>query len=314
MGIPQNPNIFANNPLDRASYRRADAGWVAGQIADANSLFVPFYRLSPFVLPEETKGAGKDVGWLRMGLLNELGGEKPLIIFLGINKRGKSLFALDVSGLKDHENHPALKGLGAFEDLRGLAMAGEISPTELAILAQAKSMIDWNLRHGFCSACGAPSDMAEAGYKRQCPACKAEHFPRTDPVVIMLATHGDTCFLGRQKIWPKGMHSALAGFVEPGESIEEAVARELNEEAGLTTASVSYHSTQPWPYPSSLMIGCMAVAENDGFEVDGIELSEGRWFTREEVKAVLAGKGDGSFWLPPPFAIAHQLVKTFAEQ
>jgi NAD+ diphosphatase len=156
--------------------------------------------------------------------------------------------------------------------------------------------------------------MAEAGYKRQCPTCKAEHFPRTDPVVIMLATHGDTCFLGRQKIWPKGMHSALAGFIEPGESIEEAVARELHEEAGLTTASVSYHSTQPWPYPSSLMIGCMAVAENDSFEIDGIELSEGRWFTREEVRAVLAGKGDGSFWLPPPFAIAHQLVKTFAEQ
>jgi NAD+ diphosphatase len=314
MGIPQNPNIFANNPLDRASYRRADAGWIAGQIADPSSLFVPFYRLSPFILPEETKGAGKDVGWLKMGLLQELAGEKPLIVFLGINKRGKSLFAVDVSGLKDHENHPALKGLGAFEDLRGLAMAGEITPTELAILAQGKSMIDWNQRHGFCAACGAPSDMAEAGYKRQCPTCKAEHFPRTDPVVIMLATHGDTCFLGRQKIWPKGMHSALAGFIEPGESIEEAVARELHEEAGLTTASVSYHSTQPWPYPSSLMIGCMAVAENDSFEIDGIELSEGRWFTREEVRAVLAGKGDGSFWLPPPFAIAHQLVKTFAEQ
>ncbi|MES1989409.1 MAG: NAD(+) diphosphatase [Pseudomonadota bacterium] len=314
MGIPQNPNIFANNPLDRASYRRADPAWITAQIADANSLFVPFYRLAPFILPEETKGAGKDVGWLKMGLVKELAGSNPLMIFLGINKRGKSLFAVDVSGLKDHENHPALKGFGAFEDLRAIAMAGEITPSELAILAQGKSMIDWNLRHGFCAACGAASDIAEAGYKRQCPSCKAEHFPRTDPVVIMLATHGDTCFLGRQRIWPKGMHSALAGFVEPGEAIEEAVARELHEEAGLTTRSVSYHSTQPWPYPSSLMIGCMAVAENDSFKVDGIELSEGRWFTRSEIKTVLAGKGDGSFWLPPPFAIAHQLVKTFAEQ
>jgi NAD+ diphosphatase len=313
MGIPQNPNIFANNPLDRASYRRADKDWVAAQIADASSLFVPFHRLSPFVLPEEKPGAGKDVGWLRMGLLRELAGPEPLIVFLGINKRGKSLFAADVSGLKDPENHPSLKGLGAFEDLRAVAMAGEITPGELAIMAQGKSMIDWHQRHGFCSVCGNRTEMSEAGYKRQCPACKAEHFPRTDPVVIMLATHGDTCFLGRQKIWPKGMHSALAGFIEPGESIEEAVARELHEEAGLTTASVSYHSTQPWPYPSSLMIGCMAVAENDTFKIDGIELSEGRWFTRDEVKAVLAGKGDGSFWLPPPFAIAHQLVKTFAE-
>ena len=314
MGIPQNPNIFANNPLDRASYRRADKDWVAAQIADASSLFVPFHRLSPFVLPEERPSAGKDVGWLKMGLLRELAGAEPLVVFLGINKRGKSLFAADASGLKDPENHPSLKGLGAFEDLRGLAMAGEITPSELAILAQGKSMIDWHQRHGFCSVCGTRTEMAEAGYKRACPACKAEHFPRTDPVVIMLATHGDRCFLGRQKIWPKGMHSALAGFIEPGESIEEAVARELHEEAGLTTASVSYHSTQPWPYPSSLMIGCMAVAENDTFEIDGIELSEGRWFTRDEIKAVLAGKGDGSFWMPPPFAIAHQLVKTFAEQ
>jgi NAD+ diphosphatase len=314
MGIPQNPNIFANNPLDRASYRRTDKEWVAAQVADSASLFVPFHRLQPFVLPEEKPGQGKDVGWLRMGLLRELAGADPVMVFLGINKRGKSLFAADVSGLKDPENHPALKGLGAFEELRAVAMAGEITPTELAILAQGKSMIDWHQRHGFCSVCGTRTEMSEAGYKRQCPSCKAEHFPRTDPVVIMLATHGDTCFLGRQKIWPKGMHSALAGFIEPGESIEEAVARELHEEAGLTTASVSYHSTQPWPYPSSLMIGCMAVAENDTFKIDGIELSDGRWFTREEVKAVLAGKGDGSFWLPPPFAIAHQLVKTFAEQ
>ncbi|MGB3810945.1 MAG: NAD(+) diphosphatase [Parvibaculum sp.] len=314
MGIPQNPNIFANNPLDRASYRRADKDWVAAQLADSASLFVPFHRLQPFVLPEEKPSQGKDVGWLRMGLLHELAGPEPLVVFLGINKRGKSLFAADVSGLKNAENHPALKGFGAFEELRGLAMAGEITPSELAILAQGKSMIDWHQRHGFCSVCGTRTEMAEAGYKRACPSCKAEHFPRTDPVVIMLATHGDTCFLGRQKIWPKGMFSALAGFIEPGESIEEAVARELHEEAGLSTASVSYHSTQPWPYPSSLMIGCMAVAENDTFKIDGIELSEGRWFSRAEVKAVLAGKGDGSFWMPPPFAIAHQLVKTFAEQ
>lgn len=314
MGLPQNPNIFANNPLDRASYRRANKEWVAAQIADPTSLFVPFHKLSPFVLPEEKPSMGKDVGWLKMGLLRELAGPDPVMVFLGINRRGKSLFAVDVSGLKNPDDHPALKGLGAFEDLRGLAMAGEITPSELAILAQGKSMIDWHRRHGFCSVCGTATEMSEAGYKRSCPSCKAEHFPRTDPVVIMLSTFEDKCFLGRQKIWPKGMYSALAGFIEPGESIEEAVARELHEEAGLSTASVSYHSTQPWPYPSSLMIGCMAVAENDAFKIDGIELSEGRWFTREEVKAVIEGKGDGSFWLPSSFAIAHQLVKTFAEQ
>ncbi len=314
MGLPQNPNIFANNPLDRASYRRTDKDWVASQLADPSSLFVPFFRLQPFVLPEEKPGGGKDVGWLKTALLKELAGSEPIVVFLGINRRGKALFAADVSALKNVENHPSLKGLGAFEELRGLAMAGEITPTELAILAQAKSMIDWHQRHGFCSVCGTRSEMLEAGYKRQCPNCKAEHFPRTDPVAIMLATIEDKCFLGRQKIWPKGMHSALAGFIEPGESIEEAVARELHEEAGLRVSSVSYHSTQPWPYPSSLMIGCHAVAETEDFKIDGIELSAGRWFTRAEIQAVLAGKGDGSFWLPPPFAIAHQLVKAFAEE
>ncbi|ABS61877.1 NUDIX hydrolase [Parvibaculum lavamentivorans DS-1] len=317
MPLPENPNIFANNPLDRASYRRTDQAWLSEQLAAPTSLFVPFRRQpkrdwEPFVLPEAAPSQGKDIGWLPGSLMPQLAGE-GIVVFLGINKRGKALFAADVSALKDAENHPALKGLGSFEDLRGLAMAGEITPTELAIMAQAKSMIDWHSRHGFCSVCGTKSEMAEAGYKRQCPSCKAEHFPRTDPVVIMLATFEDKCFLGRQKIWPKGMHSALAGFVEPGESIEEAVARELHEEAGLSVGAVTYHSTQPWPYPSSLMIGCHAIADSEDFTIDGIELSEGRWFTRAEAQAILAGKGDGTAWFPPPFAIAHQLIKAFAE-
>lgn len=317
MPLPSNPNIFANNPLDRASYRRADDAWIKEQLANPASLFVPFRRekrrdWEPFVLPEEQPSQGKDIGWIPASLIPELAGD-GITIFLGINKRGKALFAADVSATKDAENHPALKGQGAFEDLRGLAMAGAITPSELAIMAQAKSMIDWHARHGFCAVCGSKSDMAEAGYKRVCPSCKAEHFPRTDPVVIMLATIGDKCFLGRQKIWPAGMHSALAGFVEPGESIEEAVARELEEEAGIGVSSVTYHSTQPWPYPSSLMIGCHAIADSEDFKIDGIELSEGRWFTRAEAKAILAGEGDGTAWFPPPFAIAHQLIKAFAE-
>jgi NAD+ diphosphatase len=317
MALPANPNIFANNPLDRASYRRADKAWLDEQLKTPSSLFVPFRRQKrrdwePFVLPEAQPSQGKDIGWTPASLLPELAGE-GITVFLGINKRGKALFAADVSGTKDVENHPALKGQGAFEDLRGLAMAGEITPTELAIMAQAKSMIDWHSRHGYCSVCGAKSEMAEAGYKRVCPSCKAEHFPRTDPVVIMLATHGEKCFVGRQEIWPKGMHSALAGFVEPGESIEEAVAREMEEEAGISVSTVTYHSTQPWPYPSSLMIGCHAVADSEEFKVDGVELSGGRWITREEARQILAGEGDGTIWLPPAFAIAHQLIKAFAE-
>ncbi|MEH6678613.1 NAD(+) diphosphatase, partial [Phenylobacterium sp.] len=155
--------------------------------------------------------------------------------------------------------------------------------------------------------------VVDGGWKRQCPVCKAEHFPRTDPVVIMLPYLGDRCMMGRQEAWPPGMFSALAGFLEPGESIEEACARELAEEAALKTVSVRYHSTQPWPYPSSLMIGLLAEVENDQAAPDQTELSEVRWFTRAEARDLLAGKIEGVF-APGPLAIAHQLLKAWAEE
>jgi len=311
MALEANPNIFANNPLDRAGHRRTDPAWLGERQADNTSLCVPLWKLKPLVLPEAQKGAGKDVGWMPVDLVTSAA-PKGTQVFLGINKRGKALFAHDVSSLKDPENDGPLKGLGGFEDLRAVGMMGDLPPGELAILAQAKAMLDWHARHGHCAVCGAVSEMAEAGYKRACPSCKAEHFPRTDPVVIMLATLGDKAFLGRQKMFPKGMFSALAGFIEPGESIEEAVARELDEEAGLSVNSVRYHSTQPWPFPSSLMIGCIAEAAGEDFHIDGIELSEGRWFSRDELAAAMAGKADG-FFVPPAFAIAHHLVKAFVE-
>ncbi|MCR9242277.1 MAG: NAD(+) diphosphatase [Rhodobiaceae bacterium] len=311
MALEVNPNIFANNPLDRAGHFRTNPDWIAEKLADSASLAVPLWNLKPLVLPEEQPGGGKDVGWLPVNMVQSAspGGTT---VFLGINRRGKPLFAHDISSLKDPEGDGPFKGLGGFEDLRAVGMMGELPNTELAILAQAKAMIDWHARHGHCAVCGAKTNVAEAGYKRSCPSCNAEHFPRTDPVVIMLATYGDKAFLGRQKIFPKGMYSAAAGFVEPGESIEEAVARELDEEAKIDVKSVRYHSTQPWPFPSSLMIGCIAEATSEDFEIDGIELSEGRWFTRDELAAALDGKGDG-FFVPPAFAIAHHLVKAFVE-
>ena len=172
-------------------------------------------------------------------------------------------------------------------------------------------MLKWHSTHRFCAQCGAPTVIAEAGYRRDCAKCKAQHFPRTDPVVIMLATFGDKALLGRQKIFPKGMYSALAGFVEPGESIEEAVARELYEEAGCRVSAVSYRSTQPWPYPMSLMIGCTAVADSEEIQIDNIELENAQWVSRDELRKVIEGKGDGSLMVPPPLAIAYQLVHGF---
>lgn len=311
MALAPSSQIFANNPLDRAGHRRTDPAWLDEKMKDASSLCVPLHELKPLVLPEARPGDGKDVGWLPVDMVtNATPGANT--VFLGINKRGKALFAHDVTALPDPENEGPFKDMGAFEDLRAVGMMGELTPGELAILAQAKAMIDWHARHGHCAVCGAATEVAEAGYKRACPSCNAEHFPRTDPVVIMLATHGDKAFLGRQKIFPKGMYSALAGFIEPGESIEEAVARELDEEAGLSINSVRYHSTQPWPFPSSLMIGCLAEAESEEFEIDGVELSGGKWFTKAELAEALAGNAKG-FFVPPSFAIAHHLVKAFVE-
>jgi NAD+ diphosphatase len=190
--------------------------------------------------------------------------------------------------------------------------AGALLPAgDAAIVAQARSLIDWHQRHGHCAVCGAPTAIAKGGWSRSCGACKAEHFPRVDPVVIMLAIKDGHALIGRQPRFPKRFLSALAGFVEPGESLEEAVRRELWEEAGITTNRVRYLASQPWPFPSSLMIACFAEAQ--GFEVrlDQDELEEVRWVTKDEVRAALAG--DGDFLAPPPLAIAHTLLKAWVE-
>ena len=311
MPLPNNPIMFANNPLDRAGNLRRDPDWVKAQQADETALFVPLWQLCPLVLPEMTQGDGRDVGWLPRAALADAVDAQTMMIFLGINRRGKPLFAADVSRLSNPESDGPFRGLGVFEDVRTLAAAGDMPDTELAILAQAKAMLDWNLRHGFCSQCGSPTAMAEAGYKRVCDNCGAEHFPRTDPVVIMLATHEDACLVGRQKGWPEGMFSSLAGFMEPGETIEEAVAREMQEEAGIDIIGVRYLGTQPWPFPASMMIGCLAEAAGRNITLDDEELEEARWISREDVRRAM--NGDGPIGVPPRMAIAHQLMKAFAD-
>ncbi len=300
-------NTFAGNPLDRASDRRGDQAWLAAQLASSDSLGLALWNGKPFI--EKTKDGGVQIAYLPARLVGELAGGPERLLFMGLWKE-TAVFAVDLEGSSDPAHGP-LQGLGEFADLRQVAL--QLPATDAGILATAKSMFEWRRRHQYCAACGKPSDAKDGGWKRQCPACEAEHFPRTDPVVIMLPTHGDRCMLGRQEIWPKGMFSALAGFLEPGESIEEACARELAEEAGLRTRTVRYHSTQPWPYPSSLMIGLIADVEDDEGTPDQTELSEIRWFTRDEARRLLKGEIDGVF-CPPPLAIAHQLLKAWAEE
>jgi NAD+ diphosphatase len=193
-------------------------------------------------------------------------------------------------------------------DLRSLAIQGLVPLAELGAVGETKAMTDWHARHRFCANCGQPTATSPGGWKRECSACAAQHFPRTDPVTIMLVTHGDRCLLARQARFPPGMHSAIAGFVEPGETIEDAVRRETLEETGLAVGKVMYLASQPWPFPSSLMIGCLAEALHDDITLDETELEAARWFSRDEARLMLKGQHPDGLTAPVHIAIANTLL------
>ncbi|MBV8972537.1 MAG: NAD(+) diphosphatase [Sphingomonadaceae bacterium] len=289
------PVAFTGSPLDRAdSLRRDEAAMVAVR-RDPAARWLVLDDLRPVV----------DGDALRWFARDAVPADAPSV-FLGLAD-GAPRFAV------------AATGLGTAGDPRGVAAALAAGPTrgDAAIYAHARSLLDWHARHGFCATCAAPTRVAKAGYERICDACGAHHFPRTDPVVIMLAlldANGEELALvGRQPRFPRRFLSALAGFVEPGESLEEAVRRELFEEAGIVTADVRYVASQPWPFPSQLMIGCLARATGTGaLTIDGEELEEARWVSKSEVRAALAGAGD---WIaPPPLAIARTLLATWVNE
>ena len=186
------------------------------------------------------------------------------------------------------------------------SLMATLSPADLALYGGARSIVDWHARHRFCAQCGGSTTLAKGGWQRDCTACGASHFPRTDPVTIMLVEYDGKLMLGRGLGWPEGRFSALAGFVEPGENIEEAVAREVLEESGVRVRDVSYIASQPWPFPSQLMIGCHSYADDDALTIDETEMAEIEWYSREDVEAALADRGP--FTAPPPHAIAHHLL------
>jgi NAD+ diphosphatase len=232
-------------------------------------------------------------------------GANPGTVFLGL-RDGAAVFGMGIGA-------PAVEKLLTRDDvavteLRGMVMQGVLPLDQLSAIAMAKSMVSWHQRHGFCANCGARSAMKEGGWKRECPNCKAEHFPRTDPVVIMMVHSGDKCLLGRQKQFMPGMWSCLAGFVEAAETIEDAVKREIFEESGIRCTDVTYYMTQPWPYPSSLMIGCSARATSEEIVVDHSELEDARWFSRAETALMHKREHPDGMFAAHPFAIAHHLI------
>jgi NAD+ diphosphatase len=231
-------------------------------------------------------------------------------VFLGlVEEAGRFGIALEPEATKALKGRPDLLVI----DLRSIAVQGLVGPDQLAPLAEAKALLAWHARHRFCANCGTPTEMAQAGWKRVCPGCNVEHFPRTDPVVIMLAVHGERCLLGRAGRFVQNMWSCLAGFIEPGESIEEAARRETLEEAGITCGRVTYFASQPWPFPMSLMIGCHAQATSTDITVDREELEDARWFTRDEVALMFKGEHPEGISIPPPIAIAHHIIRAWVE-
>ena len=199
-------------------------------------------------------------------------------------------------------------------DYRSVYIQGLLGAEDLGALAQGAALLAWHGNHRFCGRCGTATEMRAGGYKRVCPSCSAEHFPRTDPVAIMLAVREDACLLGRSPHFAPGMYSCLAGFIEPGETIENAVRREILEESGIHVGRVSYHASQPWPFPYSLMIGCFGEAVSETIDADLEELEDCRWFQRDEVRAMLDGTAASGLGVPPAGAIAHHLIRAWAER
>jgi NAD+ diphosphatase len=305
--------------LDRAAHHRRDPEWLDNAFAADNVRILLMREGLPLV-----EGSGPALGPQPIGA--QLAPGRPLLwlgpqaamlsqkysrLFLGESAKGSPVFALDMPAAFSLDNSP-IAGLGVFEDFR--VAAASMDAFEGGVAGTARGLFEWHRRHGFCSTCGARTQIIEAGWKRHCDDCGAEHFPRVDPVAIMLAVHEDRCLMGRQKAWRPGFWSCLAGFVEPGETIEQAAAREILEEAGIRcSAPAEYLFCQPWPFPSSLMIGMILHADDDKITVDPTELETARWFTRDEAKLMMAG-GHPEAYAPMRFAVAHHVLKAWLDR
>jgi len=291
---------YADSVIDRAAHRRKEgealeAGAVAYALAGES---VILKRAQNLIDPVFTLAEARNLAAYREQVFLGLNGDRPLFAV-----------ALDPGAVD------VLKASGErlVIDLRSIAVQGLVAPEHLPPLAEAKALVGWHARHRFCSNCGAITNVTDGGWRRDCPQCHAQHFPRTDPVVIMLATDGENCLLGRQARFGTGMWSCLAGFVEPGETIEDAVRRETLEEAGIKCGEVKYFATQPWPFPMSLMIGCHARALNTDIKVDTTELEDARWFSRQEAADMLLKRHPRDLSTPPALAIAYHIIRAWVE-
>jgi NAD+ diphosphatase len=280
---PKPPLGFSRNHLDRCANKRRDSQWLGQQRADPRAVLVEI--------------AGDKVDLADGAIRTRRPSEDEEAVFLGCDPTGKPWFAA----------RAASAGEG-WRDLRSIAIEGAVAQDDIGLLAQARSLVNWHMTHGFCAQCGTATKMADGGYRRHCDACGSDHFPRTDPVIIIVVRSQRGFLLGRQSSWVPGMYSALAGFMEPGETIEDAARREVHEESAIRVGDVRYVTSQPWPFPSSLMIGLIGEALNEDIVVDPVELEQARWFARDELIAMREERHAEGLRFPTRMAIAHHLI------
>ncbi|GAB3529782.1 NAD(+) diphosphatase [Pontibacter brevis] len=294
-------NFFSHNPLNRFSEMRPDEAHMQQLWQQQEVRVLVVHDTLSLIKETET---GKEAAILQQQEAEELAKLAQVQVYLG-SEDEVPYFALGFEGQQEQ----LMEVLGENYLLAELrATAHELPHPDGALLAYARGMVHWNLRHRFCPNCGSVTYSAQAGHVRQCAneSCNRHHFPRTDTAIIVVISEGDACLLGRQAAWPQGMFATIAGFLEPGETLEQAVAREAQEETGVELENIAYHSSQPWPFPSSIMVGFSATARNRNLNLDNDELEDARWFTRSEIAE---GLQDGSLRLPPPISIAYRLIR-----
>jgi NAD+ diphosphatase len=306
------PTVGSTRMLDRLGPKRSDAEFLQSKLKAPGAQFLVLADLKPVIRSNPQRTEAK-LAWFTLEALTQFGLPTAEALFLGVDNSGNGYFALAVTEHRTRNVPGAIENLRPIVDLRSLAMQGIMTPEELSLCGQARALAQWHENARCCGHCGGTTLVKDGGWRRKCWACGLEWFPRTDPVVIMLITDGDRCLLAHEHRYADKMYSTLAGFIEPGEDIEHAVRREVMEETNITVGEVTFHSSQPWPFPHSLMLGCVGKAQTTDITIDTGEIAEARWFTREEAGAMLERRHPDGLTVPGKQAIANALITSFVE-
>jgi len=307
------PRIGTELRLDRMAEMRTDKAWLAERLADPDSRFLLFADLS-LAVESNADRSETCLRWHTLEQVEKLGVKVADAFLLGCNENGKAVFVISLDALQAEAVPGGVDALKPLVDLRTLAMQGALSPADLSLAGMGRALSAWHASSRCCGRCGAMTRVRDGGWRRSCWSCAQELYPRTDPAVIVLITDGERCLLGHHKRYAHKFYSTLAGFVEPGEDFEGCVRREMREETGITIGDVTYMASQPWPFPHLIMIGCWAQALTTDVTLEENELHDARWFTRAEVRQMMAGEHPEEIGVPGPHSIAHALIKSFADQ